>query len=373
MTTPPLPLWSEPYRPFFLLAMGAGALALVLWAARLAGWVAAPMAALDHGLLMGPGVLGGAVLGFLLTAYPKQNGRPPLSTGALQLAVGAWSLQMLGLLATPWLPPARTVAIGVGALLWLAVWGWSLWVALPSLRRKWDPTTAAVPLVVAAGLVGQLVMAKGSEPALGRALVVHGFVLPLAVMLLDRLLPFFSGKRIAGYSGRRAPGLLPLLTLGVVLRISGTQVAALLAPGALLMGAACAWAIVNWRADQGLRAPLVGVLHLGMAWLVAGLLWEGAGALQGATPPAALHAITVGGLATLVAGISVRVARGHAGHPLILGTSGAVVIGLIQTAALVRVFGGAALLPVAALTLAAAFIAWLVGLGPKALGPNVSG
>jgi uncharacterized protein involved in response to NO len=373
MTTTRLPLWKEPYRPFFLLAMAAGALGLLLWGARLAGWMAAPMSALDHGLLMGPGVLGGAVLGFLLTAYPKQNEYPALSTRALKLAVGAWSLQLLGLLMTPWLPQARSVAIGVGSVLWLVVWGWSLRVALPSLRRKWDPTTAAVPVVVGAGLAGLLVMASQAHPALGRTLVIHGFVLPLAVMLLDRLLPFFSSKRVAGYTGRRAPGMLPLLGLGVVLRVVGAAVPALLAPGSLLMGAACAWAMVNWRADQGLRVPLVGVLHLGMAWLVVGLLWEGAGGLQGAPPPAALHAITVGGLATLVAGISVRVTRGHAGHPLILGRSGTLVIGLIQVAAVVRVAGEAALLPVAALTLAAAFVGWLVGLGPKALGPNVSG
>ena len=215
-------------------------------------------------------------------------------------------------------------------------------------------------------------MASGAQPALGRALVVHAFLLPLAVMLLDRLLPFFSGKRVTGYSGRRAPGLLSMLGLGLVLRVAGTQVPLLLAPGALLMGAACAWAMVNWRADQGLRVPLVGVLHLGMAWLVVGLAWEGAGALHGAPPPAALHAITVGGLATLVTGISVRVTRGHAGHPLILGTSGAVVVGLVQVAAILRVFGGAALLPVAALALAAGFVAWLAGLGPKALGPRLT-
>ncbi len=122
---------------------------------------------------------------------------------------------------------------------------------------------------------------------------------------------------------------------------------------------------------MGWRPPLLGVLHLGIAWIVLGygldaarcLLWPlDAGALR--------HLWTVGGLGTLVAGISIRVTRGHGGQPLALGKAGAAVVLLIQLAALSRGLlpltglPQTALYPVAGLGLAAAMLLWLGALGP---------
>ncbi|MFL7811830.1 MAG: NnrS family protein, partial [Anaerolineae bacterium] len=113
------------------------------------------------------------------------------------------------------------------------------------------------------------------------------------------------------------------------------------------------------------------VLHVGVAWLVAGYAVEGVHWLRtGAAPPAALHLVTVGGLCTLVLSIAIRVTRGHADRPLVLGIDGAVLIGLVQAAALLRASAlfspGATDLArtVPAVLLTLAFVGWLVRLAP---------
>jgi uncharacterized protein involved in response to NO len=180
---------------------------------------------------------------------------------------------------------------------------------------------------------------------------------------------------VPGYDGRRLPGFLPalLLTLGARIALRAVPAGAALAD--LAAAAVLARQLWGWRPWPAVRQPLIGVLHLGVAWILAGLLLDAALVWQGG--PAGLlarHLWTLGGLLTLVVGISVRVVRGHGGGALVLGVDGAVVTGLVQLAVLLRaglplvgvqaptlVYGGAAG------ALALALLLWLVRLGPGVL------
>ena len=82
-------LWKEGYRPFFLLFPAWGVTLLALWVASLLGRPAIGFA--DHAVAMIWGVLGSAILGFLLTAYPRQNGAPPPARRTL---IGFFSAQI---------------------------------------------------------------------------------------------------------------------------------------------------------------------------------------------------------------------------------------------------------------------------------------
>ncbi len=355
-------LWKEGYRPFFLVFPVLGALALGVWGWALEGGPA--VRPVDHAALMIWGVLGSAVLGFLLTAYPRQNEATPPTKGALAVTL-AGQIGLVGASLGSWLGlPLGGLATLMGALVWGGATLWAARIAWPSLRRRWDDTTAAVPVALALGLAGWLLARLGSDPRMGVALGLHGLLVGLAVSLLDRLLPFFASKAVPGYAGRRGPWFVGPLLGALTLRALG------LGPVAvwdLVILALLARQLVRWRADQCLRTPLIAVLLLGVGWLAVGYAADAIGG-QG---PLATHLWTIGGLCTLVLGIATRVTRGHSGLPLALDAWGAAAIGLVQVAVLLRAvmpaalgLGGAAPLVGAAGILGAALAVWWIRHAP---------
>ncbi len=200
-------------------------------------------------------------------------------------------------------------------------------------------------------------------PRIGLSVFLLGAVMPLAILLLDRLVPFFS-RRLPGYAGARSGGLLAGIIVGTTLRLVAGE-------AAWSAGASLGLALVltrqwwGWQPWKGMRDPLIAVLHLGMAWLIVGYLVDAALGLQ-----AALHFWTLG-LLLLILGIAARVMRGHGGAPLRLGADGALLIGLVQVALV-----GRAVLPLLGITdpaliwhgpaalLSVMFVLWGVLLGP---------
>jgi uncharacterized protein involved in response to NO len=82
--------------------------------------------------------------------------------------------------------------------------------------------------------------------------------------------------------------------------------------------------------------PLLWVLHLGYGWIVLGFLLK-AGAGFGIVPPQfTIHAFTVGGIGVLTLGMMARVALGHTGRALTVGTAMAGAFGLLNLAAVAR-------------------------------------
>ena len=358
--------WSNAYRPFFPTAMLLGVLGAVAWGLTLSGG-AGSLSVDDHAMLFIWGLFGTAIIGFLATAYPRQNGG--------ELPVGLFAGGMLALQAAASLAilvGARQVAAVVGALPWAAITLWTASIAIPSLKKKFDSTTAAVPPAMLAAFVSWCLLAFGGNRALAIDIAVHGFLVAIAVMLLNRMIPFFTGKRHPNYTGVKLPGLLPLLTLGLIARIAvsaPTQVAIVDLYLVAVMGRQ--W--IGWKPQQGAQIPLVAVLHVGMAWIVAGYLYEGVTLLQGAPEGrAALHMWTLGGLGSLLFGFTVRVTRGHASKPLVLSWDGALVMALLQVAVVMRLlpdlFGAAPTMWVASThTLSLALVVWLVRFGRLSL------
>lgn len=365
------PRWDgEPYRVLFPVGMLGGVLGLGLWAARLAGLPAPVLAPAAHGQLMLFGVFGAAVLGFLGTAFPRQtDGRAwglPATLGLAAAQVGVMAGAALG-------GAAQTAGLALGALAWGLVGTWALRLAASSLRQQWHSTTAAAPLAVAAVAVALALAAAGQAPRLAPALAIHAGLVPLALVLLDRVLPFFSRKKHPAHTFLRRPAFgLPLVAMGLLRALAeGLDAAPSVATAAdlgWLLLVLRQWA--GWKPWRGWRPPLLGVLHLGIAWLVAATALDALRPALGFDPGSLRHLWTVGGLGTLVLGISVRVSRGHGGVPLALGADGIAMILLVQAAAIVR--GVLPLLgvqpawgwPAAALCLGGAMALWLVRMLP---------
>lgn len=354
----------ESWRLFFPTAAGLAVAGLGLWGAQIAG---VPLGLLpqDHAAFMLWGVMGSGVLGFLLTAYPKQNDAP-LPTARLLWAMLAAQVVSAGVLLLR--PP---IPVGLAALLaalpWVGVLAWAVPIARASLARKWEATTAAVPLALLGGLLGVVLHVLGTPQPRGVELGAHVFLAPLALAVLDRVLPFFS-RAAPGYAGARRPWFLgPLLALSW-LKVLAPGFAPGLAPvaaGGLVALLVRQW--WGWKPWPAARIPMLGILHVGVGWFVVAWLLE----LVGAPRSASLHALLVGGLGSLLLGISMRVARGHGGLPVVLGRAGAVVLALAQVAALGRVWAGLSAAPpptlvASAALLAGAFGVWLLRFLPVA-------
>src|SRR3954447_1947273 len=155
-----LPLFSQGFRPFFLLAGLVAAGVILAWVAALHGanlpnepfllpfWHAHEMLA---------GFIGAAMMGFLLTAIPNWLGRP--GYGGPPLAFAA----LVFLLARAALAPGSPVPLGVGAVLdLLPIPLVSLWCA-PALIRSGRPRLLGAPALVLAFWGADLLMV--SEPA----------------------------------------------------------------------------------------------------------------------------------------------------------------------------------------------------------------
>lgn len=356
----------ESWRLFFPAAAGLALAGLAAWGAQLAG-VPLGLLPADHAAFMVWGVMGSGVLGFLFTAYARQNDAPLPARATLLPMLGAQVLAALVLLLRP--VPAEVAALFV-ALPWLGILAWAAPIARVSLRRRWDDTTAAVPVALAGGLVGVVLHALGAAQPRGIELGVHVYLAPIALAVLDRVLPFFSSRATPGYDGARRRWFLgPLLALSwakVLAPLLAPWLAPVASAGLLLLLARQWW---GWRPWPAARTPMIGVLHVGVGWFAVAWALEVAGASRSAS----LHALLVGGLGALLLGISMRVARGHSGLPVVLGRAGAAVLVLAQVAALGRVAAGLGYAPAPSLVLSAALLAaafgvWLLRFLPVAAG-----
>lgn len=352
----------ESWRVFFPLAAALALAGLLAWAGALAG-LAVGLGAADHAALMLWGAFGSGIQGFLMTAYAKQNGAPLPSRARLAAQLTAQLVAATALVAPALVPvgPARAALL---ALPWVTLLAWAVPVARASLARAWEATTATVPAALAAGLVGAALHGLGSTGPRGLDVGAHPFVSLLALAILDRVLPFFSGRVTPGYVGVRRPWFLGPLAALLWARV--LVPAALPAVDLLLLGLlGRQWA--GWAPWPAARTPAIAAIHLGVAWFAVAWVLE----FSGVPARIAVHAQLVGGLGTLLLALATRVAQGHSGRPIALGRAGVLVLALAQLAAGLRVVGalvdpGPTTWIPAALLLAGAFAVWLFRFGPLA-------
>lgn len=357
---PPMQWQSFAAAPHRMLFFG-GACALVLsmlwWGVILAAYAGLmPMLGLSmppawiHGWLMVYGIFPFFVLGFLMTAFVRWIGAPPVAPRlyqpvALGLFVG-FLLVLVGAITTPGL---TATGMTVTALSWLAAV-----IALGRRLRAHLPTTSPHPpwaiILLAVGWLGALLCAVGAIAgyptllAAGPQLGVWGFLAPMVFVVAHRMLPFFAQAAVHGYTAFRPAWAPPiaatLFLLHAALTVAG-QAAWLWLPDlplALISG----WLLWRWQPWKLLGNPLLWTLFAAYFWMPAALALSTIDSIALATSAAdlfgraPLHLLTVGLLTSMVMTMVTRVSRGHSGRTLVMDGLSLGCFGVLQLAALAR-------------------------------------
>lgn len=313
---PGLSVWSSGFRPFFLLAATYGPLSLALWlAARYTGWPAYAAGALWHGHELLFGFAAALVCAILLTALPSWTGAREIRGTPLAVLAALWLAGRIAMNSVEWLPRLLVIVLDSALLPVLAIFLFStiararkglFWWTLP-------PLTA----FAAANLVFHI-----SNPQWGLLLGVHALAF-LVTLYGGLFIPAFTRRYLQARGERSGAILMPLEYATAAAMVAFAAADLLGAPAGWMAAAALAAAAVHasrfarWRGWRTTREPLLWCIHLGYAWLIAGLLLRAAAELTPLVPREAwIHAFTLGAYGMLKIGLMPRVALRHTGRAL---------------------------------------------------------
>ena len=352
------------FRPFFLCAGLAAVVLMAIWLLGYtkrdplltyygsSGWHA-------HEMLFGYSVA--VVAGFLLTAVRNWTnietlrGLPLAALSVLWLAGRILPL-LLGI------PPWMVALVDMAFLPVLA-----LVLAVPLLRAGQSKNLFVLPLLAVLMFANALVHSEWlgyamNSARLGVVLAIYTLVL-LITVIAGRVIPFFIQSALPAVKIRPRPAIEYMSVITVIL----LALSDLFSPSAQVVvvcaGLAAmvhAWRLSAWMVGAAWSKPLLWVLLMGYAWLVAGFALL-AVAYDGLIPSMlAFHALMVGGIGVLTLGMMVRVALGHTGRPLRASSLAALAFILVNLAALVRVAGPLLTLRYTQAVISAAGALWIM-------------
>ncbi|MBI2225601.1 MAG: NnrS family protein [Betaproteobacteria bacterium] len=333
-------LWNLGFRPFYLLAGLFAVLALALWTAHFAGWLAGASYLRDplwHAHEMIFGYAFAVIAGFLLTAVCNWTGLST-PTGSRLAAIAALWVAGRVLPATPW--PLAAAAADTAFALALAA---GIGVPLVASGNRRNYFFIALMLAIGgANLAFHLAMS-------GRFEIPVRDMLQLGLNLIAFIMALMGGRVIPMFTANGVPGTKPVRRLWLE-RVALASLLVLLAADlvhlppvvvAVIAGisaAAHAWRLALWQPLLTRGTPLVWILHAAYAWLVLYLILRALAGIGIVPSNLATHALTVGAIGGLTLGMMTRTARGHTGRALRAEAAETACYVLINLAAVVRVF-----------------------------------
>jgi len=373
------------FRPFFFGGAAWGLVALLLWLCSLMGEITLPTAfdALAwhrHEMLFG--FAGAVIAGFLLTAIPNWTGRLPIAGKPLLALFGLWFAARIALLFSSIAGPLIPALLDVGFFVTLAMF------AGREVLAANNRNLPVVGVVLAFGGAGALDHAGAAgliDPDLGWQIALS-LVILLISLIGGRITPSFTRNWMAKQGIREGmptqPGRFDLLVIGMTaVALLGWITAPVgFVAGGLLLAAGLLQAVrlARWNGMRAVRDPLVLVLHVGYAWIPAGLLLLG---LSTAGLPvarsAAVHALTAGAMTTMIFAVMTRATLGHTGRELRASAATVALYGLVTLGALLRILASLGLvdyrigLDLAGLAWAGGVILFLAAYGPMLWRPRL--
>ena len=319
------------------------------------------------------------ITGFLFTAVRNWTNEPTPAGRTLAFIAGLWLAGRV-LVLTPW-PLYGAVTDTAFALAVAAS------IAVPLFKSRNQRNYFFVVLIVALGTVNlgfYLAMGEWIHVAVDRGLRFGiDLILLLMAVMGGRVIPMFTANAVPGSKPLRFRWL-ERIALGSVIALLATD---LLGLPALATGLAAGMAAVAhgarlalWQPWLTLKRPILWILHVSYAWIVVYLALRVLAAGELVPVSLVTHALTVGAIGGLTVGMMTRTARGHTGRPLEAGKLEIACYALVQSAAIVRVFGPLILpqwylgaIVASGALWAAAFTLLVVKFGPMLLKPRIDG
>jgi uncharacterized protein involved in response to NO len=340
-TPRPSVFWSAGFRPFFLAAGVHAACAIPLWLLALAG-IPSPVDLALHRHEMLFGYAGAVIAGFLLTAIPNWTQRPLLRGRPLMLLFGAWCVGRGGMLQVP--GSTIVAALGDAAFFWgLVIYAWR------EIRLAGNRRGIPVCLLATALATADTALHFGlSHVAAGRTAATAGLaaIALLITLIGGRIVPAFTQNWLSQQGHARKPAdfplgewqILALTAAALACWVAGLD-ARVAAAGLAAVALLHAVRLAGWHGLACAREPLVLVLHIGYAWLVAGLALLAASTLWPVSipPSTALHALGAGAIGTMTLAVMTRATLGHTGRVLRADASTVAIYALVTAGALLRV------------------------------------
>jgi uncharacterized protein involved in response to NO len=333
-------LFALGFRPFYLVASVFASVSVFLWIGDYAGLLPSIYGRdpVWHAHEMIYGYTIAVIVGFLFTAGRNWTNQPTPQGLLLVSFVVLWLAGRLVVL-TPWITAAAVVNAAFPITAGMAL-------AVPFLRSRNSRNYFFVGLLFLIGVADFVVHLAhaGTVAWPARAGLLAGLDIVLFIMAVmgGRVIPMFTNNAIRGADSVRKP-LLEKLALGSLvalfaadaLQLPALVVATITAVAAL----SHASRLALWKPWRTRGVPLVWILHAGYGWIVIHLALRALVELQWVPGSVAVHALTVGAIGSLTIGMMTRTAKGHTGRPLVASKAEVVCYGLVEAAAVVRVFG----------------------------------
>ena len=313
-------LFALGFRPFFLMAGVFAVLLMAVFVLALATDVwhynYFPLFTW-HAHEMVFGYAAAVVAGFLLTSVRNWTGMDTTTGRGLLLLTLLWLAGRFAL-AIPTLPGWLIALIDVSFLPVLAIV-----ISIPILKLK-QRHNFPVPLLLLLMAMGNaLVYAEMLEFSFGSAergmIIGVGALLLLISVIGGRVMPFFTERGLPGVTVVRRKWVessaTPMIALWLLLE--------LMLPDSIwvsmaAMGAALVHGVrlIGWGSLRIWQQPMLWIIHLAYAWLVAGFFMQGLAAMGWMPVTTALHGWTAGAIGLFTLGMMARVALGHTGRPI---------------------------------------------------------
>ena len=360
------PLWLVGFRPFFILACGAGLGLPLLWVLMHLGALPAPaipVSALQwhaHEMFFG---FGWAVLGgFLLTATKNWVQIRGYRGGALVFLAAAWVCERIGMgFGAGWPSPlfALSNALFLGSIVAML-----LWTLLRHRKNDSYRDNHFFLLILPAFLLAKYLMLSADHFQAGIVMATGLFRVAFLVMLERTLTQFM--KNVFQVDILRHPLLDKAIKLLAVALVAAAWLPPPLAGGlSLVLALLLAGRLLFWKPQLALRRIDLGIMYLGYAAIALQLLLEFLGQVTAPTWTGAMsmHVFGLGVMGLIIPAMLIRIAKGHTGRKVVFETIDKTVLWIMIAAFLLRVVAPQLLPQHYALWLVLAACGWLAGFG----------
>ncbi|MFO0696535.1 MAG: NnrS family protein [Polyangiales bacterium] len=335
------PLWLVGFRPFFGLAMLAGAWLPVLWACVYGGSCAPPAPGYftrvqwhAHEMFYG---FGWAVLGgFLLTATKNWVSVRGYHGPSLMALVGAWSFERVGMwFGGRWPEPLFRLS---NNLFLASIIVMIVATLVVHRRRDSYPDNFVFLLVLPAFLVAKNLLLSPGHMALGTSMTLGLFRMAFLVMLERTLTPFMKGAfQVDILRDVRWDGAIKLLAALMVFEQLLPPWSRAVCGGSLVV--LLVGRFLVWKPWLALRRLDIGIMYLGYLAITAQMALV---ALGPSNQPVwvgtvSVHLFTFGAMGLIIPAMFVRISKGHTGRKVVFDAGDRAVLWIMMVGLVARV------------------------------------